>query len=156
VNSKEIIILNFSEARRRSIKLWEGISNEYLMWKPDKDAFSIIEMIRHVLETEHLYHKIIENRGNLGDYQSPWQGLKYIDLKNELKFAEPFRDKFIKMIKNLSEEDLEQIRIERTEVGQSKILGDYLNRMVYHESVHTGQMLSYLRTFGVERPNIWD
>jgi uncharacterized damage-inducible protein DinB len=67
-----------------------------------------------------------------------------------------FRDKFIKMIKSLSEEDLEQIRIERTEVGQSKILGDYLNRMVYHESIHTGQMLNYLRTFGVERPNIWD
>ena len=156
MTTKEIIILNFSEIRRRSKILWEGIPNEYLIWKPDKDAFSIIEMIRHVLEGEHLFHKIIDNRGNLGNYQSPWEGLRYIDLENELKFAEPYRDKFIKMVKSLNENDLEEIRIERKEVGQSKILGDYLNRMAYHESVHTGQMLSYLRTLGIERPKIWD
>ena len=156
MNSIETIVLNFSEIRRRSIKLWKGIPEEYLNWKPDKDAFSVIEMIRHVLETEHLYHKIIENRGNLGDYPSPWKGLEYIDLNNELKFAELYRNKFIDMIKSLKENDLEEIRIERKEVGQSKRLGDYLNRTAYHESVHTGQMLNYLRTFGVERPNIWD
>ncbi len=54
------------------------------------------------------------------------------------------------------ESDLENVRIERKEVGQSKKLGDYLNRIAYHESVHTGQMLSYLRTIGIERPQIWD
>ena len=41
-------------------------------------------MIRHVLEGEHLFHKIIEKRGNLGDYQSPWKGLEYTDLNHEL------------------------------------------------------------------------
>jgi uncharacterized damage-inducible protein DinB len=41
-------------------------------------------------------------------------------------------------------------------VRQSKILGDYLNRIAYHESVHTGQLLDYLRTIGIERPQIWD
>jgi len=51
---------------------------------------------------------------------------------------------------------LENVRIERKEVGQSKKLGDYLNRIAYHESVHTGQILSYLRTIGIDRPQIWD
>ena len=82
----EIIVLNFSEIRRRSIKLWEGIPDEFLNWKPDKKAFSIIEKIRHILETEHLFHIIIQNRGNLGNYESPWNNLDYIDLKNELPF----------------------------------------------------------------------
>ena len=50
MNSNEIIGLNFSEIRRRSIKLWSGIPNEYLNWKPDENAFTIIEMIRHILE----------------------------------------------------------------------------------------------------------
>ena len=156
MNSIEIILINFSEIRRRSIKLWGGIPKQYLSWKPDKNAFTVIEMIRHVLEGEHLFHKIVENRGNLGNYQSPWKELIYSDLKNELDLSEKYRTKFLSMINGLKESDLEKVRIERKEVGQSKKLGDYLNRIAYHESVHTGQMLSYLRTIGIERPQIWD
>jgi len=156
MNSIEIILLNFSEIRRRSIKLWEGIPNEYLNWKPDKHAFTIIEMIRHVLEGEHLFHIIIENRGDLGDYQSPWKKLKYTDLKNELNITEKYHENFLNMIKELNESDLENVKIKRSEVGQNKELGDYLNRIAYHESVHTGQMLSYLRILGIDRPKIWD
>lgn len=156
MNSIEIILLNFSEIRRRSVKLWSGIPNEYMNWKPDENAFSVIEMIRHVLEGEHLFHKIVENRGNLGDYQSPWKALKYSDVKNELDFSEQYRAEFLSMINELEESDLENVRIERKEVGQNKTLGDYLNRIAYHESVHTGQMLDYLSTIGIERPQIWD
>ena len=156
MNSIEIILLNFSETRRRSIKLWSGIPNEYLNWKPDENAFTIIEMIRHVLEGEHLFHKIIDNRGNLGDYRSPWKELKYSDLNSELKFSEKYRTEFLNMINELKESDLENVRIERKEVGQSKKLGDYLNRIAYHESVHAGQMLGYLRTIGIDRPQVWD
>lgn len=156
MNSIKVILLNFSETRRRSLKLWNGIPKEHLNWKPDEKAFSIIEMIRHVLEGEHLFHKIIENRGNLGNYQSPWKELPYTDLKNEIEFSEAYRDGFLNMINNLNESDLINIKIERKEVGQSKILGDYLNRIDYHEAVHTGQILDYLRTIGVERPQIWD
>jgi hypothetical protein len=35
-------------------------------------------------------------------------------------------------------------------------LGDYLQRIAYHESVHTGQMLAYFRALSLERPLIWD
>ncbi|MDD7887254.1 DinB family protein [Flavivirga sp. 57AJ16] len=156
MNTIEIILLNFSEIRRRSIKLWQGIPKEHLHWKPDNQAFTIIEMIRHVLEGEHLFHMIVEKRGNLGSYKSPWENLPYESIEAELKFAETYRNDFINMIRNSNPLDLEQIRIERSEVGQSKTLGDYLNRIAYHESVHTGQMLSYLRTIDVERPQIWD
>ena len=156
MKSIEIILLNFSEIRRRSIKLWSGIPNEYLNWKPDKNAFTIIEMIRHVLEGEHLFHKIIENRGNLGNYQSPWKELEYSELKSELEFSKKYRADFLSMISKLKEADLDNVKIDRKEIGQSKKLGDYLNRIAYHESVHTGQILSYLRTIGIDRPQIWD
>lgn len=29
-------------------------------------------------------------------------------------------------------------------------------RIAYHEAVHTGQLLNYMRNMGVERPDIWD
>lgn len=156
MNAIDVILLNFSEIRRRSTKVWMGIPREHLKWRPDNEAFSIIEMIRHVLEGEHLFHRIIENRGNLGDYKSPWEGLEYIDVQHELDIAAEYHNRFIAMIKDLSEADLSEIKIERREVGQSKILGDYLNRIAYHESVHTGQMLNYLRQLKVDRPQVWD
>lgn len=152
----EIIILNFEEVRRRSIKLWSGLPPEYYCWKPDIEAMTAIEMIRHVLEGEHLFHKIVENRGNLGDYISPWEGRPYTTLQEELDFAQPFREKFIDTIKTFNAEDLTRIEIIRSEKGQKRILGDYLQRIAYHESVHTGQMLAYFRTLGLDRPLIWD
>ena len=77
-------------------------------------------------------------------------------MKNEINLAESYRFDFLTMIKKLNESDLKNVMIERKEVGQSKKLGDYLNRIAYHESVHTGQILSYLRAIGINRPLIWD
>jgi len=68
----EIIILNFEEIRRRSTKLWSAITPEIYFWRPDIKAMSCREMVRPVLEGEHLFHKIINKRGNLGDYISRW------------------------------------------------------------------------------------
>lgn len=156
MDSIEILLLNFKETRRRSINVWKGIPKEYLHWKPDGKALSCIEMIRHVLEGEHLFHTIIKNRGNLGNYVSPWENLEYLNVIDELSFAESYRESFYEMIKELSESDLKEIIIRREEVNQEKKLGDYLNRMVYHEAVHTGQLLSYLRILNIKRPQVWD
>jgi uncharacterized damage-inducible protein DinB len=152
----EIIRLNFEEIRRRSIKLWRGITPEIYFWKPDIKAMSCIEMIRHVLETEHIYHIIVNNRGHLGGYVSPWENRSYNDLQDELDFAKPFREKFLETIKSFSPDDLTSVEIIRADKGQRRKLGDYLLRIAYHEAVHTGQLLSYLRTLGAERPMIWD
>ncbi|MNG03700.1 DinB superfamily protein [compost metagenome] len=152
----EIITLNFEEIRRRSIKLWAGITSENYFWRPDINAMNCLEMVRHVLEGEHLFHMIVNKRGNLGEYVSPWTNKPYSDLQAELDFAEPFRIAFLETIKEFSVNDFSTIEIVRSEKGQRRKLGDYLQRIAYHEAVHTGQMLSYLRTLGLERPQIWD
>jgi uncharacterized damage-inducible protein DinB len=156
MTQNEIIILNFEEIRRRSIKLWIGITPENYFWRPDINAMNCLEMIRHVLEGEHLFHMIVNKRGNLGNYVSPWTDRLYTDLQAELDFAESFRATFLETIKGFSPNEFSTIEIIRSEKGQRKLLGDYLQRIAYHEAVHTGQMLSYLRTLGLERPQIWD
>jgi uncharacterized damage-inducible protein DinB len=156
MESNEILLLHFEEIRRRSIKLWQGITPAFYFWKPDHAAMHCLEMVRHVLEGEHLFHKIVENRGNLGDYISPWNDLPYTDVEAELEFAKPYRSDFLAAIKSFTNADLENIEIIRSEKGQRRKLGDYIQRIAYHEAVHTGQMLGYLRTLGIERPQIWD
>ncbi len=152
----EIIILNFEEIRRRSLKIWQGIPPEMYFWKPDNEAMHTLESVRHILESEHLFHTIVNNRGNLGDYPSPWKDKLYTNIQDEIDFAKPYRTKFIATIQSFSLNELENEEIIRSEVGQRRKIGDYLNRIAYHESIHTGQLLSYMRTFGIDRPNIWD
>ena len=151
----DAIILNFEEIRGRSVKLWSGIAPEFYDWRPDAKAFSCIEMIRHVLETENIYHVLIKKRGNPGDFVSPWKDRPHNNLEDELEFAEPFRRDFLEAICGFTLEGLNSIEIVRKE-RKTRNLGDFLNRCAYHEAVHAGQFLSYLRILGLDRPNIWD
>ncbi len=43
----------------------------------------------YVLEGEHLFHTIVNKRGNIGDYVSPWNEKPYTDLQDEIDFAKP-------------------------------------------------------------------
>ncbi|MCV9884376.1 DinB family protein [Metabacillus halosaccharovorans] len=156
MNSIDLILLNFNEIRRRSIKVWTSIPNDYLLWKPDHEAMNCLEMIRHVLESEYYYHLAIQNRGSLSIFNSPFENRPFTTVKAELEFADSYRNQFINTIKDFSQEDLENILIDRSDVGYIRKLGDMLLRVAYHESVHTGQLLDYLRTAGVPRIRIWD
>jgi uncharacterized damage-inducible protein DinB len=156
MKSIDLIILNFNEVRRRSIKVWTSIPEEKLHWKPDDEAMNCLEMIRHVLESEHYYDLAIRNRGSLSVFDSPFENQPFTSVNAELEFAEPYRKQFINTIKSFSEGDLENIKIDRSESGYIRDLGDMLLRVAYHESVHTGQLLDYLRTAGVPRIRIWD
>jgi hypothetical protein len=156
MNAKELLILNFEEVRRRSIKVWKAIPAGELCWKPDPDAMSCFEMIRHVLESENIYHHIILHRGDLGNYGCPLTRNPYTSIDDELRNAQPYREKFLKMVYSFSLKELEEVYITRKEKKQHRKLGDYLLRMAYHEAVHTGQLLDYLRTLRSQRANIWD
>lgn len=156
MNSIDLILLNFNEVRRRSRKVWTSIPQEKLNWKPDDEAMTCLEMIRHVLESEHYYHLAIQNRGSLEVFNSPFENRPFSTVDAELEFAEPFRNQFIETIQTFSEEDLSSITIDRSDSGYIRSLGDMLLRVAYHESIHTGQLLDYLRTAGIPRVNIWD
>ena len=59
--SNELLILNLEEIRRRSIKIWQGIPADMLDWKPDAEAMSCLETVRHVLESEWAYMQMLKS-----------------------------------------------------------------------------------------------
>lgn len=156
MNTIEAIILNFEEIRRRSIKVWESIPTEKLGWKPDAEALSIKEMVRHVLDSEHYYHLALVQGGSLASYDSPYDSREFTTVGEELAAAAPYREQFLATVKAYSPEDLTNIQIDRSDVGYVRSLGDMLMRIAYHEAVHTGQLLDYMRTAGIPRPRVWD
>jgi uncharacterized damage-inducible protein DinB len=156
MNAAEILVLNLEEIRRRSIKIWREIPLEKLNWKPDQEAMSCLEMVRHVLEGELLYHQMLKSGGNLDTHETPFAERVWTNVEDEINFAEPFRKEFLGFVKSLSDEDLTKRKVDRSERGYIREFGDFILRIGYHESVHAGQMLSYLRTANVSRANIWD
>ncbi|MBB6682295.1 DinB family protein, partial [Aequorivita sp. 609] len=102
MTQSELIILNFTEIRRRSLKLWNGLPEKYYNWKPDEKAMSASEMIRHVLEADYGWNLII-NQGDMTNYKTPWENRAFISLTDELEFAEPYRKTFIESIEHFSD-----------------------------------------------------
>lgn len=162
MNNVDLLLLNLSEVRRRSIKVWTTIPEDTLDWRPDAEALSCKEMIRHVLEAEYIYLQILKNQGDAQNVTSPYETRAFTSVSDELHFAQPYHELFIDFIKSLSNEELENIKIDcsnLTELGYTgyiRSLGDMLLRIAYHESVHTGQILDYMRTMQIDRPDIWD
>lgn len=152
----ELIIWNFEEVRRRSKQVWLSIPKEYQMWRPDVEAMNCIEMVRHVIESQHYYHQTILNRASVKDFESPFDEREFTTIADEITFGEPYHQGFLEMIRSLHPQDLTDISIDRSDVGYIRPLGDFLLRIAYHESVHTGQLLQYLRMIPIERPRIWD
>ncbi|MEH6936256.1 DinB family protein [Bacillus sp. JJ664] len=152
----DLIVLNFEEIRRRSMKVWQAIPTNMLNWKPDEKALTCAEMVRHVLESEYIYLQILQNRKSISNPENPYDLIEFTNVQDDLDRALPLRDEFINYIKSIEVSDLENVKIDRSDVGYIRTLGDMLLRVAYHESVHTGQLLDYMRTMNIERPNIWD
>jgi uncharacterized damage-inducible protein DinB len=64
--------------------------------------------------------------------------------------------RLLDLIRSYSSDELSTKTIDRSDKGYVRTIGDFVLRMAYHESVHTGQLLSYMRRMNVPRPEIWD
>ncbi|MDX8044988.1 hypothetical protein SH601_03230 [Gracilibacillus sp. S3-1-1] len=73
-----------------------------------------------------------------------------------MTFAQPYRIEFLNYVGQLSDYELRNIKIDRSDVGYIRTMEDMLLRIGYHRSVHTGQLLDYMRTMRIIRPLIWD
>ena len=157
MNAIDLSILNLEETRRRSIKLWRSLPDSWIDWRPDKEAMSFGEMIRHVWSASFYYHMVLKNSGSVKDaIPAPFDQEPIQSVEKEIELSKPYFDDFVSYVQSLAAEELESRLIDRSDVGYQRYLGDMLLRIAYHDAVHAGQFLQYLRMIGLERPLIWD
>ncbi|MDQ0217918.1 DinB family protein [Peribacillus cavernae] len=157
MNEIDIIVMNLKETRRRSVKLWESLPDEWITWQPDEEALSFGEMIRHVWGASYHYHMVLLNNGSLKiEEPAPFEQEPISSVKREAELSEPYFNDFIAYVQSLHPEELHLRLVDRSDVGYQRYLGDMLLRIAYHDAVHAGQFLQYIRQAGLERPNIWD
>lgn len=157
MNAIDLQVLNMKETRRRSIKLWNSLPDSWITWRPDQGAMSFGEMIRHVWSASYYYHLVLLNNGSIHtERPAPFEHEPISTVKKEIELSRPYFDDLITYIQSLSQEEMQSRLINRSDVGYQRYLGDMLLRIAYHDAVHTGQFLQYLRMVGLERPLIWD
>lgn len=159
MNTVDLAVLNLRETRRRSIKLWRSLPNEWLSWKPDAKAFSFGMMIRHVWNGSYELHMVMKHGGNSSAIaRQPYEDEPITSVEREIELSQPYFEGFISWVASLKPDDLTNKEIVRTDtdVEQRSSLGAYLLLSAYHDATHTGQFLQYMRMAGLERPNIWD
>ncbi|WP_128894607.1 DinB family protein [Longirhabdus pacifica] len=152
----QAMTFNLRETRRRSILLWRSLPDSWLTWRPDKDAMSFGEMIRHVWGASYGFHKIIQNNGYTELQPLPYDQEPIVSVENEITLSQPYFEAFIAYIQTISIDELDSRFIDLSQFNIERYAGDMLLRIAYHEAVHTGQFLNYMRVAGLERPHIWD
>ncbi len=158
MNAKELILLDLKETRRRFLIVANGIPEEYLMWKPDPDALSIGHMIRHVLLHDLSWLTILQEQRlpNDSEREPLWVTPPFTTVQAEIDRAQPYHDRFTSYVESLDPDDFDKKMIKWPHRPIERSLGDALERKSYHDAVHTGQLLQYLRQLGINRPDIWD
>lgn len=148
MSTNELIIDIFDKTRQSSFAFWKSIPQAQLYWKPTRSGRSILETIRHVLETEHLLHETIRRNGNLGHYESPWKNFSIWDLDSEMTFANHFRKHLLEDIKLYDQSAFLRNQIKRTEFDRpARTLGDCLTKIAGHEARHVGKMRKELASY---------
>jgi hypothetical protein len=156
MTTAQLLKLNFDEVRRRSIKVWRAIPPEHYGFRVDPQCMSLIEQVRHVLEDDFNYAEMLRLGGDPVPEVTPWSGRPLGTVDDELRFAEPHRRRFLEQVATYSEQDLGERTVSRPSRGYVRTFGDFLQRIAYHEAVHTGQLLRDLRIAGCPRPDVWD
>ncbi|SFS64899.1 DinB family protein [Marininema halotolerans] len=150
----DLMVFHLEEVRRRSIKTWLGVPEGHDHWRPDKEAFSFIEMVRGIWKRDTQYLQLLRSKGeDIPDESLSEPSLTTIPQEIEFSFAQ--RLKLLNGVKSLQPLDLDNQRITRT-TGESQPLSEFLLLIAHHEAVHTGYFMQYLRMFQADRPNIWD
>jgi len=157
MNAKELILLDLKETRRRFLKAAYGVPDAYLTWRPDVDALSIGHMIRHVLLHDYSWYMILtEHRLPSEEERAPLWELPFTSVQDEVDRSHTYHEQFMAYVGSLGLEDFQSKLIQWPHRPIARYLGDTLERKSYHDAVHTGQLLQYMRMLQLDRPDIWD
>ncbi|MFD2444731.1 DinB family protein [Bacillus sp. CGMCC 1.16607] len=86
MNAIEMFLLDFKECRRRFLIVANSFQDELLTWKPDKNALSVGETIRHVLLHDLSWLKIlIDNRLPTDEERGHLWAEPYTNLQDEIE-----------------------------------------------------------------------
>lgn len=140
-----------ARVRERTERLLPLIPEDRYGWRPEPEAFSFADLLRHVAALER--YMFAENvRGEASRY--PGHGPELADGPEAVRaFWRRCRDESLEIYRGLTDADLEGPST--TPAGAELRTWKWLRAMVEHEVHHRGQLYLMLRLVGVETPPLY-
>jgi len=173
VRSIEDFLIFFRRQRSWTRSLVAAIPEEHFGWRPAPDAFSCGELVRHLLQSENFWRKLLMEGAEGREFDPfglPGPGIERLrafrpsNLESSgkaVKYGTTFAEclQHWAEIQARTEQDLARITPEQLAVEILHPLMDLrlplwemLLTMVGHEIHHRGQLSAYLKMLGVEQP----
>ena len=140
-----------ARVRERTQRVVDLVPDDRLEWRPDPDAFSFADLLRHVAALER--YMFAENvRGRPSRY--PGHGPELAEGAEEVRaFWRRCRREALALYGELTDADLE--RACTTPAGAELRTWKWLRAMVEHEVHHRGQLYLMLRMVSVDTPPLY-
>jgi|SRR5271155_1113794 len=142
--------------RARSREVFVLLRPEYMAWKPEKDALSLGEMLRHLWVSEEGVRRVVLD-GNFAYFETRIpKGLRAItgtpgSLEEELKNIERVHKDTLAAVAARPPEFLDEERANPA-FGFRRKVAVLLFGMNEHEVHHRAQLMTYLRMLGTPAP----
>jgi len=155
-NLKEFFLKQKQAIRGRTRQVTGMIRPEHLDWRPEKDALSVGEMLRHLWVSEEGVRRVALD-GNFAYYETRIpKGLRAVlgtpgTLQEELAHLERVHRETLESVAALPLERWEEERVHEALAFRRKV-GVILLGINEHEVHHRAQLMTYLRMLGTPVP----
>ena len=151
IRSVDGFLAYLGRVRERTERVVELVPEGRFDWRPEPDAFSFADLLRHVAALER--YMFAENvRGRPSRY--PGHGPELAGSPAEVRaFWRRCRREALELYGELSDDDLE--RRCTTPAGAELRTWKWLRAMIEHEVHHRGQLYLMLRMVSVETPPLY-
>ena len=156
MNKKEFFLARKQAIRERTRQVLEMVRPEHLTWKPEKEALSVGEMLRHIWVSEEGMRRIALE-GDFAYYETRIpQGLRAVlgipeSLDHELQNLERVHTETLAKVRDYPLERFEEERIHEGFDFRRKVEA-ILFGLNDHEIHHRAQLMTYLRILGTPMP----
>ncbi len=156
MNLKEFFLKQKEAIRGRTRQVVGMIREEHLAWRPEKDALSVSEMLRHLWMSEEGVRRVALE-GNFGYYERRIPlGLRAVlgtpgGLAEELSNLERVHKETLAAVASVPIERWEEERVHEG-LGFRRKIAVILFGINEHEIHHRAQLMTYLRLLGTPVP----
>ncbi len=134
----------------------QSLTNEQLLLTVGKNMGTLGEQFRHMARVRMQYAEAIET-GKI-DKMSGILDLEIAKNKDKLvEFWQKANQKLISILQNTNAEKLENLKIDWKLWGIDELdIHTHLNILMDHETLHSGQLVVYLKTLEIHFPKSWE
>ena len=153
---RRLHVANLKRTRYISEQVWNTVPESLALATAYNSGMHVMEIIRHIIDADAWFYNLTIHHGDVSKIKPTNGKVVYESIRQEIVKGKDSLLPMLQLINTTSNDDYEQVIINRTDKKFTMNLNNFLTRICYHEAYHTGQLVALLRDNNIEVPTIWN